>query len=303
MASIWRGLVAIVLVGLLGGSSLLAVQQAKSVNDGVYTDQQAARGLTLYKGRCSSCHGDALAGRIGPPLTGDDFLSNWGGQPLLELASKIGKTMPKNDTPRLTAQETADVVAYILQAGKFPNGRAELSLDETLLKAVNFPVRAGSAQPAVVAGQLPSLPAAGSVAQVMRGMLFPSANIIFTVQSIDPGVKKPPKDDQGTGGFDWLTWGGSVYKPWEVVDYAAISVSESAKLMLTPNRRCENGKLVPVTDPDWIKFTMELADAGKAAYRASQSRSQEAVSDSTNQLNDACMHCHRVFRGRTHCVK
>jgi mono/diheme cytochrome c family protein len=305
MASIWRGLVAIVLAGLLGGSSLLALQQAKSVNDGVYTDQQAARGLTLYKGRCSSCHGDALAGRSGPPLTGDDFLSNWGGQPLLELANKIGKTMPKNDSPRLTGQETADVVAYILQAGKFPSGRAELSLDETLLKAVNFPVRAASAaQPAVVAGQqLPTLPAAGSVAQVMRGMLFPSANIIFTVQSIDPGVKKPPKDDQGTGGFDWLTWGGSVYKPWEVVDYAAISVSESAKLMLTPGRRCENGKLVPVTDPDWIKFTMELADAGKAAYRASQSRSQEAVSESTNQLNDACMHCHRVFRGRTHCVK
>jgi mono/diheme cytochrome c family protein len=306
MASMLRGFVAMVLAGLLGGASLLAVQQqASNVNDGVYTEQQAARGLTLYKGRCSSCHGDALAGRSGPPLTGDDFLSNWGGQSLLELAGKISKTMPKNDTPRLTAQETADVLAYILQAGKFPSGRAELSLEEPFLKSVNFPVRiaGNSAQAPVMAGQLPSLPAAGSVAQVMRGMLFPSANIVFTVQSIDPGVKKPLKDDQGTGGFDWLTWGGSVYKPWEVVDYAAISVSESAKLMLTPGRRCENGKLVPVTDPDWIKFTMELADAGKAAYRASQSRSQEAVSDSTNQLNDACMHCHRVFRGRTHCVK
>src|SRR5262249_35082307 len=253
MASMLRGCVAIVLVGLLGGPSLLAVQQqAKNVNDGVYTEQQAARGLTLYKGRCSSWRGDALTGRRGPPLTGDDFLSNWGGQPLLELASKISKTMPKNDTPRLTPQETADVLAYILQAGGFPSGRAELSLDETFLKSVSFPVRiaGNSAQAPVMAGQLLSLPAAGSVAQVMRGMLFPSANIVFTVQSIDPGVKKPPKDDQGTGGFDWLTWGGSVYKPWEVVDYAAISVSESAKLMLTPGRRCENGKLVPVTDPD-----------------------------------------------------
>jgi mono/diheme cytochrome c family protein len=304
MASILRGFIAIVLVGLLGGSSLLALQQAKSVNDGVYTDQQAARGLALYKGRCSSCHGDGLAGRSGPPLTGDDFLASWAGQPLLELANKISKTMPKNDTPRLTAQETTDVLASILQAGKFPSGRTELSMDETLLKVVNFPPRAGSAaQAPAVAGQLPSLPAAGSVAQVMRGILFPSANIVFTVQSIDPGVKKPPKDDQGTGGFDWLTWGGSVYKPWEVVDYAAISVSESAKLMLTPGRRCENGQLVPVTDPDWIKFTMELAEAGKVSYRASQSRSQEAVSDSTNQLNESCMHCHNVFRGRTHCMK
>ena len=45
------------------------------------------------------------------------------------------------------------------------------------------------------------------------------------------------------------------------------------------------------------------ADAGKAAYRASQTRNQEIASESTNPLNDSCMSCHRVFRGRTHCVK
>ena len=82
-----------------------------------------------------------------------------------------------------------------------------------------------------------------------------------------------------------------------------MSVAESATLMLTPGRRCENGRLVPVSDPDWIKFTLELADAGKAAYKASQTRTQDVVSESTNQLNDSCMHCHRVFRGRTHCAK
>jgi cytochrome c556 len=52
-----------------------------------------------------------------------------------------------------------------------------------------------------------------------------------------------------------------------------------------------------------VKFTLELAEAGKAAYKASQTRIQEKVSDSTNQLNDSCMNCHRMFRGRTHCVK
>jgi hypothetical protein len=136
----------------------------------------------------------------------------------------------------------------------------------------------------------------------MRGLLFPSANIIFTVQSIDPAAKKPVVET-ATGGFDWLTWGGGVYRGWDVVDYAAVSLAESAKLMLTPGRRCENGRLVPVSDPDWIKFTMELDAAGKAAYKASQTRNQETVSDSTNQLNDSCSNCHRVFRGRTHCAK
>jgi hypothetical protein len=123
------------------------------------------------------------------------------------------------------------------------------------------------------------------------------------VQGIDPGVKRTIPTDNTGQGFDWFTWGMGVYPGWEVVDYAAVSVAESATLMLTPGRRCENGRPVPVSDPDWIKFTNELAEAGKAAYKASQTRKQEAVSDSTNQLNDSCMNCHRVYRGRTHCVK
>ena len=59
-----------------------------------------------------------------------------------------------------------------------------------------------------------------------------------------------------------------------MVDYAAVTIAESAPLMLTPGRRCENGKLVPVNDPDWIKFSLELAEAGKAALKASQTRNR-----------------------------
>ena len=66
----------------------------------------------------------------------------------------------------------------------------------------------------------------------MRGILFPSSNIVFTVQSIDPAAKKPQEDVTAGGGFDWLTWGGGVYKGWDVVDYAAISVAESATLLM-----------------------------------------------------------------------
>jgi hypothetical protein len=129
----------------------------------------------------------------------------------------------------------------------------------------------------------------------MRGILFPSSNIIFNVQTHDPGVPvKPAPVD--AGGFDWTGWGAGIYPGWSIVDYAAIAIAESAPLMLTPGRRCENGRPVPVGSPDWIKFTQELAEAGRAAYKASQSRSQEAVSDSSNQLADACLHCHQVYR-------
>ena len=68
--------------------------------------------------------------------------------------------------------------------------------------------------------------------------------------------------------------------------------------MLTPGRRCENGKPVPVNDPEWIKFTNELAEAGKAAYKASQSRNQEAVSDISNQVSESCQNCHQVYRDK-----
>jgi mono/diheme cytochrome c family protein len=304
MISLRRRLIGVVLVSLLAGSLALALQTGQTVNDGIYTDQQAVRGQALYQKRCSTCHNANLAGRTGPPLTGDDFISNWETQPLLELANKILKTMPKDDTPPLMQQETSDVLAYILQAGKFPSGRAELVLNEAALKAVTFPRRAATQPKAAVVAPPLTLPASGNLAAVMRGILFPSANLLFSTQSIDPGAKKPGANAAApTGAVDWLTWGGSVYRGWEMVDYAAVSIAESATLMLTPGRRCENGKLVPVNDPDWIKFTQQLADAGKAAYRASQTRNQENASDSTNQLNDSCMSCHRVFRGRTHCVK
>jgi len=285
------------MICLLAGSSM-----AQNVTSGVYTEQQATRGLALYKARCTTCHGDGLVGRSGPPLVGADFMATWSTQPVLELANKIRRTMPKSepvDTPKLTAQETSDVVAYILQVAKYPSGRAELPTDEAALKSVTFPTQAAAPK---AAATVTALSPVGNVGQVMRGILFPSANIVFAVQGVDPGAKRTV-DTTSTGGFDWFTWGLGVYPGWDVVDYAAISLSESASLMLTPGRKCENGRPVPVSDPDWIKFTQELVDAGKAAYKASQTRNQEAVSESTNQLNDSCMNCHRVYRGRNHCVK
>lgn len=143
----------------------------------------------------------------------------------------------------------------------------------------------------------PSFPAVGNMIQVMRGILFPNANLIFNVQTHDPSEKKAAENNPDT--FNWVAWGSNLYTPWELVDYAAVTLAESAPLMLTPDRKCENGKPVPVSDPDWIKFTQELAEAGKTAYKAAQTRSQEAVSDATNAISDACQHCHQVYRRDT----
>ena len=135
------------------------------------------------------------------------------------------------------------------------------------------------------------------MAQLMRGILFPSSNLLFQVQTYDPAAPKTGYEP-GTTSFSWVDWGSGIYSGWELVDYAAIAIAESAPLLLTPDRRCENGKPVPVDRADWIQFTAELAEAGRAAYRASQSRNREAVSDVTNQIADACLHCHEVYRDK-----
>src|SRR5262250_1036091 len=184
MISPWRLFLRIVPACLLAGSVALAFQTGQTVNDGIYTDQQAMRGQTLYQKRCSACHGANLAGRTGPPLSGDDFLSNWDAHPLLDLANKILKTMPKDDSDSLTPQESADLLAYILQASKFPSGRADLILNEESLKGMTFPRRAATQPKEPPVAPPLSLPASGNVAQVMRGILFPSANLLFSVQSV-----------------------------------------------------------------------------------------------------------------------
>jgi S-disulfanyl-L-cysteine oxidoreductase SoxD len=287
-----------IVAALLLGSLAVLVRAQRTPADGVYTSEQAAAGQALYKERCASCHGAALEGGAAPPLAGDDFLQTWSAQTLGDLVSKIQKTMPANDPGKLTREETVAIVAYLLQAGRFPAGRAALAGDEGALKQIMFPERR-SAPPAATAAagaQPVSSPPLGNMAQLMRGILFPSSNLIFTVQGQDPGAPKPPYMP-GSGGFNWADWGAGIYSGWEIVDYAAVAVADVAPLLLLP-RRCENGRPAPVDRADWVKYTQELADAGRAVYKASQTRNQEAVSDATNQLADSCLNCHVAYRDR-----
>jgi S-disulfanyl-L-cysteine oxidoreductase SoxD len=291
------------MVFVFGSVSWTSFAQApKSVRDGVYTDAQAKRGQAVYDAQCSACHGEKLAGALAPPLTGASFLGAWDKLPLSDLVDKIKNTMPASSPGSLKPGEVTDVVALILQSSGFPAGAQELTAGDALkqvaIVASTAPAASTAASPSTKApaALLSGLPA-GNMAQVMRGILFPSSNMIFNVQSYDPGAPKAAYEP-GKAGFSWADWGAGIYSGWEMVDYAAISLAESAPLLLTPGRRCENGRPVPVENADWIKFTQELVEAGKAAYRASQTRNQDAVSEATNQVADACLNCHVVYRDK-----
>lgn len=300
MRPLWR--FSLVLAALLFGniSWIVLAQAGKSVADRVYTDAQAQRGQTLYAAQCVPCHGPALAGGLGPPLAGEDFLRAWDKRPLVDLVDKIEKTMPATDPGTLTRAQATDLVAHLLKSSAFPAGSTDLTGD-AMLKQITLVGPAAPAPRTTAAASaaiaITSAKPPGNLAQLMRGILFPSSNLLFQVQTYDPAAPKTGYEP-GTASFSWVDWGSGIYSGWELVDDAAIAIAESAPLLLTPDRRCENGKPVPVDRPDWIQFTAELAEAGRAAYRASQSRNREAVSDVTNQIADACLRCHEVYRDK-----
>ncbi len=290
-------IVACVVLGTALFSSGLEAQSGRTVRDGVYTDGQATRGSAIYKEKCASCHGPTAGGSLAPPLTGDAFAATWGG-PLSSIVDKIQATMPANAMGTLTRAQSADVLAFMLQTSKFPAGRTELSSEDAALKTITLPgAQVAAARPAAP-GSIPTFPPAGNMAQLMRGVLFPAANMIFNVQRYDPATPPKPSNQAKDAGFSWVDWGAGVYTGWEIVDYAAVALGETAPLMLTPGRRCENGKPVPVNDPDWIKFTIELQETAKAVYAAAQTRNQEKVSDITERLAEMCLHCHSAYRDK-----
>lgn len=208
--------------------------------------------------------------------------------------------MPAASPGTLSRAQATDVVAHLLKSSEFPAGMAELSGD-AMLKQITLAGRGasapGTASPGAAALAMMSARPPGNMAQVMRGILFPSSNLLFQVQSYDPGEQKAGYQP-GTASFSWVDWGAGIYAGWELVDNAAIALAESAPLLLMPDRRCENGKPVPVDRADWVQYTAELAEAGRAAYRASQSRNREAVAEVTNQIADACLRCHEVYRDK-----
>jgi mono/diheme cytochrome c family protein len=277
-------------------TALIQAQGARTVRDGVFTDAQAARGQAIYQKQCASCHGDKLQGLQGPPLVAESFLSHWHTQPLSDLESKIRNTMPAGATGTLTRQQSVDLVAFLLKTGGFPASKTELAPDEAVLGTITWPAGlvAAAAAPRAQGRVYPPL---GNMGQLMRGIFFPNSNLIFTVQTRDPGAPAPaPSANNQNAGFSFVDWGAGIYGGWELVDNAALALADASPLMLAPGIRCENGRLAPVTDPDWIKYTEELIAVSRRVYRLSQTRNQEAVAEATGDLSDACAACHGVYR-------
>jgi cytochrome c len=117
----------------------LCAQPSRSVWDGVYTPGQSKRGAALYANECASCHGSALnGGESAPPLTGGEFFSNWNGLTVGDLFERIRVSMPADNPGKLTREQDADILAFMLGMNQFPEGNTELEHRTEVLKKIRF---------------------------------------------------------------------------------------------------------------------------------------------------------------------
>jgi hypothetical protein len=148
------------------------------------------------------------------------------------------------------------------------------------------------AQPQAPAGGDAAAPQVhGNLVQVMRGILYPASNVIFSAQSVDPTTVKTEGDASTSPNPLSSSYGG-----WEAVSNAGIALAESANLLTIPGRMCMNGRPAPIQNADWQMWVQGLRDAGMTSYKAGQAKNMDAVLEAADVMSTACQNCHDKYR-------
>lgn len=131
--------------------------------------------------------------------------------------------------------------------------------------------------------------------RLMRGVLFPAANVVFSAQADDPGQERLVLTQDPAMATDPLV---SAFGGWQAVENAALALAESANLLTMEGRPCSNGVVAPTKDPVWAAFVQQMRDASMKSYRAAQKKSQDEMTKLAVELNASCAGCHRRWRDR-----
>ena len=118
----------VVAVAVLASSLCTAFAQGtRTVLDGVYTTEQAARGQRAYGDSCRPCHEGI--DQDGPDLSGSAFVDRWRGDSLDVLFTQIRTKMPGNRPGSLSENTYVDILAFLLERNGFPADSTELTAD------------------------------------------------------------------------------------------------------------------------------------------------------------------------------
>jgi len=133
-----------------------------------------------------------------------------------------------------------------------------------------------------------------TLGQLMKGILYPSSNVIFAAQGDNPADVPPAKDPSMS-----VNLLASTYGKWQAVENSSLAIAEAANLLTIPGRKCSNGLPVPLQNADWAKFVQGLREAGMVAYKAAQSKNQDNILMATDVLSTACSNCHDKYREKS----
>lgn len=129
----------LVIAALLGPSAVVAADPPTSAV-AVYTDAQAASGRQVYYRTCAVCHGEDLAGKVGPALTGRQFHQMVAAQNMTAplLFRFIATQMPQTKPGSLTPTECTEIMAFILKRNGYPSGGTPLTAESPDLDKINL---------------------------------------------------------------------------------------------------------------------------------------------------------------------
>lgn len=104
----------------------------RTVNDGVYTREQAKLGEVLYTQHCLLCHDKKYFRPV---------LKRWEGQPISILYTVMSTSMPESNPGFLTEKEYVDILAYILSLSRYAPGDSELDYKDGALDILTVEAR------------------------------------------------------------------------------------------------------------------------------------------------------------------
>ena len=141
----------------------------------------------------------------------------------------------------------------------------------------------------------------GTLAQLMRGIMFVNANKRFDAQAQEPGAELPDMTPEVSEAVSALVGPASarfagVYRGWPEVEGAAVALADGAKLAVMAGRLCDNGVSAPVDRADYIEGARLLEESAVRVLDGARARDYDEVWDAVNYVNESCTHCHRTYR-------
>ena len=105
--------------------------QGREQRPPAFTEEQVARGRSIYQKNCQDCHGSTLDnGEFGgAPLKGSYFRQHWGTGDVSALFGYVNTLMPPDRPGQLSPQSYVDLTAFLLSNNGYEAGAEELTAD------------------------------------------------------------------------------------------------------------------------------------------------------------------------------